>query len=136
MLETFDCRIRGDLELGHALGCHAELRTDLHADEDYRHRRNDIGAALGDPLRGLSIDQSRMLDAADAALDRTASGADWMAMRRYIGSALGAFVDDRADLVFAELIHPHRVARRHDPARRGNFDAMGSAAQLFARCLD
>src|SRR5208282_6165068 len=57
-----------------------------------------------------------------------------MAMRGDIGPSLGAFVDDRADLVLAVLVHPDRIGWRGDAARAHDLDAVRTLPQLVAGC--
>src|SRR5205823_8391510 len=55
-----------------------------------------------------------------------------MAVCGDIGPPLGTFVDDRADLVLAVLVHPDRIGRRRDAARAHDLDAVRALPQLVA----
>ena len=57
-------------------------------------------------------------------------------MRGDVGPPLGAFVDYRADLVLAILVHPDRIGRRCDAAGAHDLDAVRALPQLVARRRD
>src|SRR5207237_6990373 len=59
-----------------------------------------------------------------------------MAGRGDVRPPLGAFVDYRADLVLAILVHPDRVGRRRDAPRAHDLDAVRALPQLVAGRLD
>src|SRR3546814_2017952 len=86
----------------------AELAAQFDQREEDGQRRHDIGLPLRDEGSGFRIDQRAMLDAADTELDRTADRVGRVAMRSDVGSTLGAFADDGADLILTILVHPDR----------------------------
>src|SRR3546814_6786157 len=57
-------------------------------------------------------------------------------MRSDVGSTLGAFADDGADLILTILVHPDRVGGRGDAARSHDLDTMRPSAELLACCLE
>src|SRR3546814_9139022 len=67
---------------------------------------------------------------------RTADRVGRVAMRSDVGSTLGAFADDGADLILTILVHPDRVGGRGDAARSHDLDTMRPSAELLACCLE
>src|SRR5262249_42921933 len=75
----------------------AELDQGVYDDD----RRHHIGAAFGnEPSRRL-VHERAVLDHPHAILDTSSYCARGMAVRRYVATSFGAFIDDRPDFVFA-----------------------------------
>src|SRR5262249_9201951 len=77
-----------------------------------------------------------VLDRAHAELDAAPDRARRMAVRGDVGPALGALVDDGADLVLAVLVHPDRIGGRGDTARAHDLDAVRALPELVPRRAD
>src|SRR5262249_29368561 len=100
------------------------------------HRRHDVRTARSDELRGVVVDQRAVLDRAYAEFGAALNRARRMAVGGHVGPPLGAFVDDRADLVLAILVHPDRIGWRRHTAGAIDLDAVRPLPQLVARCVD
>src|SRR3546814_16427018 len=109
MVQAFERGLVRHCDFLLALRRKAELAAQFDQREDDGHRRPDIGLPLRDEGSGFRIDQRAMLDAADTELDRTADRVGWVAMRSDVGSTLGAFAEDCADLIITILVPSHRA---------------------------